>query len=114
MVGVIPLAVWLTIRQLISQKDVRLRLIRDCEEIDGTVVEQLAGIEYIRAANTHKEEIKRLAESTEKRRRRELRHHFEMSLFGAAKALNEGFFHIVVLGMAIYLAIDGRISPATC
>ena len=33
-----------------------------------------------------------------------------MSLFGAAKALNEGFFHIVVLALAIYLAINGRVS----
>ena len=31
-----------------------------------------------------------------------------MALFGAAKALNEGFFHIIVLGMAIYLAVNGR------
>jgi ATP-binding cassette subfamily B protein len=111
MVGVIPMAVWLTIRQLISQKDVRLTLMRDCEEIDGTMVEQLAGIEYIRAANTAKQEMKRLADSTEKRRRRELRHHFDMSLFGAAKALNEGLFHILVLALAIYLAVEGRISP---
>ncbi len=110
MVGVIPLAVWLTVRQLISQKGVRLTLLRDCEEIDGAVVEQLSGIEYIRAANTVTEEMRRLAEATEKRRRREIRHHFEMSLFGGAKALNEGFFHIVVLALAIYLAIQGRIT----
>jgi ATP-binding cassette subfamily B protein len=109
MMGVIPMAVWLTVRQLISQKGVRLTLLLDCEEIDGTVVEQLSGIEYIRAANTLKEELRRLAEATEKRRRREVRHHFEMSLFGCAKALNEGFFHILVLALAIYLAIEGRI-----
>ena len=33
-----------------------------------------------------------------------------MSIFGAAKALNEGFFHIVVLGLATFLAIRGQIS----
>jgi len=110
MLGVIPLAVWLTMRQLASQKGVRLSLMRDAEEIDGTVVEQLSGAEYIRVANTVPLEIQRLAAATEKRRKREVRHHFEMSIFGGAKALNEGFFHIVVLGIATFLAIRGSIS----
>ncbi len=43
---------FLTVRQLVSQKGVRLRLIRSREEMDGTVVEQLGGIDYVRAANT--------------------------------------------------------------
>ena len=110
MLGVVPLAIWLTMKQLASQKGVRLNMMRDAEEIDGTVVEQLSGAEYIRVANTVPLEIQRLATATEKRRKREVRHHFEMSLFGAAKALNEGFFHIVVLGMATFLALRGSIS----
>jgi ATP-binding cassette subfamily B protein len=110
MLGVVPLAVWLTLRQLDSQKGVRLTLLRDCEEIDGTVVEQLGGAEYIRVANTAGIETQRLAVATEKRRRREVRHHFEMSLFGCAKALNEGAFHLIVLGTATVLAIQGYIS----
>ncbi len=110
MIGVIPMAVFLTVRQLISQKGVRLRLLRSCEEIDGAVAEQLGGIEYVRAAHTHPLEIKRLARTTERRRAKEIRHHFEMSLFGGAKALNEGFFHVAVLGLAIYLFVNGRIA----
>src|SRR5262245_2563295 len=110
MLGVIPVAVFLTIRQLISQKGVRLALLRHCEDIDGAVVEQLGGIEYVRAANTHRLEVKRLMDATEARRKKELRHHFVMSLYGCTKALNEGFFHVVVLAVAIYLAINGRIS----
>jgi ATP-binding cassette subfamily B protein len=110
MVGVIPLAVFLTVRQLLSQKGVRLRLLRDCEEIDGTVVEQLGGMEYVRVANTYQQEVHRLAHTTEKKRRREIRHHFVMALYGCGKALNEGLFHILVLAVATYLAIDGQIS----
>lgn len=110
MVGVVPMAVYLTVRQLVSQKGIRLRLMRDCEEIDGAVVEQFGGAEYVRVANTYALEIGRLAKATEKRRRREVFHHFQMSLFGCAKALNEGFFHIVVLAVATYLAINGTIS----
>ena len=106
MVGVIPMAVFLTIRQLLSQRGIRLKLLRSCEEIDGAIVEQLGGIEYVRAANTYQQEIKRLARAAEKRRAMELRHHFQMSLFGCAKALNEGLFHILVLSVAIYFAIN--------
>jgi ATP-binding cassette subfamily B protein len=110
MAGVIPCSVALTLWQLVSQKNVRLKLLRTREEMDGTVVEQLTGIDYVRAADTIRQEVKRVARSAEKRRAREIRHHFEMSLFGSAKALNEGLFHVLVLSMAIYLAIHGRIS----
>jgi len=110
MVGVVPITIILTVRQLLSQKEVRLQLMRSCEEIDGAVVEQLGGIEYVRAADTKKLEINRLAKATEKRRAMEVRHHFQMSLFGCAKALNEGLVHVLVLGVAIYLAVQGRIT----
>lgn len=110
MLGVIPLAVWLTLLQLASQKGVRLDLMRDCEEIDGTVVEQLTGTEYIRVANTFHLEVERLSQATEKRRKREIKHHFQMSLFGCAKSLNEGLFHVLVLGIATYLAVHRQIS----
>jgi ATP-binding cassette subfamily B protein len=110
MLGVIPLSLYITIRQLRTQKGVRLQLMRDCEEIDGMVVEQFNGVEYIRVANTHDQEFNRLNEAMEARRKREVHHHYEMSLYGLAKALNEGFFHIIVLSLATYLAINGRIT----
>jgi ATP-binding cassette subfamily B protein len=110
MLGVIPVAVFITVRQLISQKGVRLKLMRACEQIDGAVVEQLSGLEYVRVANTYQQEVKRLAHATEKRRKKEVRHHFEMSLFGCGKALNEGFFHVVVLAFSIYFAAQGTIE----
>ncbi len=108
MIGVVPTTIFLTIRQLMSQKGVRLQLMRSCEDIDGAVVEHMSGLEYVRAANTHAQEVRRLARTCERRRAKEIRHHFQMALFGAAKALNEGFFYIIVLGLAIYLAVNGR------
>src|SRR5207245_5510202 len=96
--------------QLYSQKSVRLKLIRSRELMDGTVVEQLSGLDYVRVANTHRQEVKRVASVAERRRARELRHHLEMALFGSGKALNEGFFHILVLGFAIHLAVQRRSS----
>jgi ATP-binding cassette subfamily B protein len=110
MLGVIPASLILTVRQIISEKGVRLTLIRSREDMDGTMVEQLGGLDYVRAANTHEHEIQRVSKAAEKRRVKEIRHHFRMSLFGCAKALNEGFFHVVVLAFAIFLAVHGRIS----
>jgi ATP-binding cassette subfamily B protein len=110
MAGVIPVSLYLTIWQLTSQKGVRLTLIRSRELMDGTVVEQLGNLEYVRVANTHAPEVERVARAAEQRRLTEIRHHFHMSLFGCAKALNEGFFHILVLAAAVYFAIKGSIS----
>jgi ATP-binding cassette subfamily B protein len=109
MVGVVPISLSLTIWQLITQKGIRLDLMKTREVMDGTVVELLSGIDYVRVANTHRREIRRVARTAERQRSKELRHHFEMSLFGFGKALNEGFFHIVVLAFALYLFLHGQI-----
>jgi ATP-binding cassette subfamily B protein len=78
--------------------------------MDGTVVEQLGGLDYVRAAGTQEREVARVARAAEQRRAKELRHHFLMSLFGSSKALNEAFFHLVVLGGSVYFAVTGAIS----
>jgi ATP-binding cassette, subfamily B, bacterial len=110
MAAMIPASVWLTMRQIASQKGVRLRLIRGRELIDGAVVELLGGIDYIRAAHTEDHELQRLERAAKDLRKLEKNHHFTMSLFGGLRSLNEGFFHICVLGMAVYLAVIGTIS----
>lgn len=109
MAGVIPISVALTVWQLLTQKGVRLGLLRSREEMDGTVVEQLTGIDYVRAAHTHVQEVARVERAAERRRAKELRHHFEMSLFGCGKALNEGFFHLLVIAFAVTLFVHGGI-----
>jgi ATP-binding cassette, subfamily B, bacterial len=110
MAGIIPVSLFLTARQIMSQKGVRIELMRANEEIDGAIVEQLSGIEYVRAADTHDHEIQRLSVATENRRREEIWHTLHMAMFGGAKAVCEGLFHVGVVGTAIYLAIQGRIS----
>jgi ATP-binding cassette, subfamily B, bacterial len=108
MVAVIPSSVAITFWQLRSQKGIRLELLRTKEAMDGTVVEQLTGLEYIRAANTHTREAARVAAVAEARRGKELGHHTAMGWFDWAKSLNEGLFHIFVLGLAVYLAATDR------
>jgi ATP-binding cassette, subfamily B, bacterial len=110
MMLVIPATFGLTVWQLISQKKVRLELLRGREEMDGTVVEQLGGLDYVRVANTHAQELRRVAKSAEFRRKRELGHHVAMSFFGAGKAIVEGLFHVSVLALAAYLAIHQKIT----
>lgn len=110
MAGVIPISLWLTVRQLASQKGIRLRLIKSRERIDGSITELLGGIDYVRAAHTEDRELRRFDEETKDLRQMERQHHFEMSLYGAARALNEGFFHILVLGLGVYLAVHGQIT----
>ena len=109
MAGVVPLSLVLTVWQLLTQKGVRLGLLRTRELMDGTVVEQLSGLDYVRAANTQRLEVRRVERVAEQRRGKELRHHFEMSLFGSGKALNEAFFHLMVIAFAIYLFVQGDI-----
>jgi len=110
MAGVIPLSLGITVRQLNSQRDVRLALMRSRERIDGIVVERLGGIEQIRVADTHRREVERLAIEAERLRGTELRHHFVMSLFGSTKAIVEAGFHLLVVGAALVAASQGVIS----
>jgi ATP-binding cassette subfamily B protein len=110
MAGVIPTALLITMRQVRSQKGIRMELQRAKEGLDGTVVEQLSGIEYIRAANTHAYESDRIAHAADGRRARELRHHAANSMFDWLKSVNEGLFHILVISFGIYLAATGRMD----
>lgn len=110
MLGVIPASLTLTVWQLMSQKRVRLKLLRVNEEMDGTVVELLGGLDYVRVANANAQELKRVSRAAEHKRSKELKHHVAMSFFGAGKAIVEGMFHVGVLALAAYLAISGSIS----
>ncbi len=110
MACVVPISMTLTIWQLITQKGIRIDLLRIREAMDGTVVEQLAGIDYVRAAHTHPQEVRRVEKAAERRRSKEIRHHFEMSLFGSGKAINEGLFYLAVVAVAVYLFITKNIQ----
>jgi ATP-binding cassette subfamily B protein len=110
MAGCIPVSLLLTFRQIASQKGIRLELIRKREGLDGTVVEQLGGIEYIRAANTLPLEVARVQRAAEERRAMQIRHHVTMSLFDAAKSLNEGLFYIGMVAISVHLAVNGQIT----
>jgi ATP-binding cassette subfamily B protein len=110
MVLVIPSGLYLIVKQVSSQKGIRVALLRGKEQVDGKVVEMLGGIETIRVLNTAHFEVKKVEEITETQRKIEMRHHIYMALFDAAKYLNEGFFYILVIVLSIYFASQGIIS----
>ena len=110
MAGVIPLSVALTIWQLVTQKGVRLEPAAEPRG-DGRDGRRAAQRARLRPRRQHPRRRRSAASSGPPRRRRamEIRHHFEMSLFGCGKALNEGFFHLLVIAFAIYLFVHGQI-----
>jgi ATP-binding cassette subfamily B protein len=110
MLAVVPLSVLITVWQVKSQKGIRASLLHAKEQLDGTVVEQLSGLEYIRAANTYPVEVKRVEHAAESRSGRELNHQFAMARFDWLKAVNEGLFHVLIIGYAVVLAAYGQIQ----
>lgn len=110
MVLVIPTGLYIIVKQVSSQKGIRVALLRGKEKIDGTVVEMLGGIETVRVLNTVNQEVSKVEEIAEELRKKEIRHHIFMALFDSAKYLNEGFFYILVISLSILLAAEGIIS----
>jgi ABC-type multidrug transport system fused ATPase/permease subunit len=110
MILVIPTGLYLVVKQVSSQKGIRVALLRKKEEVDGKVVEMLGGIETIRVLDTVRFEVAKVEKSTEERRKIEIKHHIAMAFYDAAKSLNQGFFTILVIVLSIYLASLGIIS----
>jgi ATP-binding cassette subfamily B protein len=110
MLCVVPISIAITVWQVTSQKGIRLALMQAKEGLDGTMVEQLSGLEYIRAANTHRQEVQRVENSADARRQRELKHANAMARFDWLKSVNENLFHVLIIGFAIVLAARGEVA----
>ena len=54
-------------------------------------------------------EVARVESAAESRRERETKHGFAMARFDWLKAINEGWFHVIIIGLAIVLAAHGEI-----
>lgn len=107
---VIPTSFFIIIKQIASQKGIRVWLLRGKEKIDGSVVETLGGMETVRSLNTEESEIEKIEKVAEELRKREIKHHIFMALFDSAKYLNEGFFYILVISLSIFLSVQNVIS----
>jgi ABC-type multidrug transport system fused ATPase/permease subunit len=67
MILVIPTGLYLIVKQVSSQKGIRVALLRKKEQVDGKVIEMLGGIETIRVLDTVRFEVAKVEKSTEQR-----------------------------------------------
>jgi len=110
MILVIPAGLFIVIKQVASQKGIRISLLKGKEKIDGKVVEMMGGLETIRVADTTNFEIQKVENIAEDLRKIEIKHHIHMMFYDAAKYLNEAFFYILVISISIYFAVNGIIT----
>ncbi len=110
---VVPLGILIVLRQIATQKGIRVELMETRAAMDGTMVELLGGIETIRVLNSAHTEAERIGARSEQLRRREMRHHRAMAFYDCLKFINEAVFHVLVIGLAILLAGRGIISVGT-
>ena len=110
MLLVIPVGFLIILLQVTSQKGIRIGLLRANEDIDGKTVELLTSLESVRASNTQDKEISKVEGHAEVIRSKEITHHIWMAFFDSLKAINEGFFYIIVIILSLYLAFKGFIS----
>jgi ATP-binding cassette subfamily B protein len=108
MLAMVPVSILITIWQVSSEKGVGIHFQRAAEELDGMVVEQLGGIESIRAANTDALEVLRIKAAARWREILAMRYGVAMARFDWLKAINEGAFCVAILGCAIVLAAHGH------
>jgi ATP-binding cassette subfamily B protein len=100
-------AVWWQAR---SQQGIRVSLMRNKERMEGTIGEQLAGIETIRCADTHVQEERAIADKAEVLRRVEMKHHTAMGWFDFLKVMIESVFFVAVTGLSIGLVARGELA----
>lgn len=110
MILVIPAGLFIVVKQVASQKGIRVSLLRKKEKIDGKVVEMMGGLETIRVADTTDFETQKVENIAEDLRKIEIKHHIWMAFYDAAKYLNEAFFYVLVISIAIYFSVTGIIT----
>ena len=110
MLLVIPIGVFIVLKQIKSQKGIRVELLNSKSEMDGTIVELINGIEVIRICDSLDFETTRFDNKSEFLRAKEMKHHKAMALFDCLKFMNQAIFTVLVIGISTYLATKGVIS----
>lgn len=110
---VIPVGTCIVLRQISTQKGIRVELMEAKADMDGMMVELLGGIETIRALDSASTEGERIAARSEQLRKKEMRHHKAMAIYDCLKFINEALFSVLVIGLSVLLASRGIISVGT-
>ena len=110
---VIPVGTFIVLRQIGTQKGIRVELMETKADMDGAMVELLGGIETIRALDSAQTEAARIEARSEQLRKKEMRHHRAMAFYDCLKFVNEAFFSVLVIGLSVLLASRGAITVGT-
>ena len=110
MMLVIPIGVFIVLKQIKSQKGIRVELLNSKSEMDGTIVELINGIEVIRICDSLDFETTRFDNKSEFLRAKEMKHHKAMALYDCLKFINQAVFTVLVIGISTYLATKDVIS----
>lgn len=107
---VVPIGTIIVLRQISTQKGIRVQLMEEKSTMDGAVVELINGIEVIRVTDNVSIEVERFDNQSENLRSKEMRHHRSMAFYDCLKFINEAVFTVIVIGVSTFLAGKGEIS----
>lgn len=110
MMLVIPIGVLIVMKQIHSQKGIRVELLESKSKMDGTIVELINGIEVIRICDSVEFETNRFNQKSEFLRKKEMKHHKAMALYDCLKFINQAVFTVLIIGISTYLATKQIIS----
>lgn len=110
MMLVIPIGVLIVMKQIHSQKGIRVELLESKSKMDGTIVELINGIEVIRICDSVEFETNRFNQKSEFLRKKEMKHHKAMALYDCLKFINQAVFTVLIIGISTYLATKQVIS----
>ena len=113
MMFTVPVGIIIVLRQITTQRGIRVELMNEKANMDGVMVELINGIEVIRVVDNASLETKRFDYKSEYLRNKEMNHHRAMAFYDCLKFINEAIFTVLVIGVSVYLAGEKIISVGT-
>lgn len=113
MMLVIPIGILIVFRQITTQRGIRVELLNEKSNMDGTMVELMNGIEVIRVVDNAENETTRFDNKSEYLRAKEMKHHKAMAFYDCLKFVNEAVFTVLIIGISAYLAGEKVITVGT-
>lgn len=110
MLLVIPIGVGIVLRQIHTQRGIRVELLDTKAAMDGSLVELLGGIQVIRVTDSTAAEERRFEGKSETLRAKEMTHHIAMARYDCLKFLNQVIFTVLMIGVSAWLATRGIIT----
>ena len=113
MMLVIPIGIGIVLRQISTQRGIRVDLLETKSAMDGTMVELTGGVDVIRISDSVDFECGRFEDKSEYLRKKEMKHHKAMAKYDCFKFINEALFSVIIIGASVFMASKGIISIGT-